>query len=164
MVKTPEQRELAAEVEALYTDYCEALDDADIARWPGFFASGCSYRITTREHMDRDLPLCLVLCEGHAMLRDRAAALERSVFHRPRVQRRLIGGVRLKTFEGLDADGVEAAASFFLYESVGDAPSQLLACGRSHDSIVRESGALKFKRRLCVIDARVMPDSLVYPL
>jgi 3-phenylpropionate/cinnamic acid dioxygenase small subunit len=164
MTRTQEQRELAADVELLYTDYCESLDDADTDRWPGFFTQECSYRITTRENVDRGLPLCFVLCEGQAMLRDRAAALQRTVFHRRRFQRRIVSGLRLKTFEGLDRDGIEACASFVVYESVGDEPSRLLACGRSTDVIVRDGGALRFKHRLCVIDARVMPDSLVFPL
>jgi 3-phenylpropionate/cinnamic acid dioxygenase small subunit len=164
MIRTPEQRALAADVELLYTHYGEVLDDADIARWPGFFVDASSYRITTRENLERDLPLCFVWCEGQAMLRDRAAALQHTVVFRRRFQRRVISGVRLKTWQGLDGDGIEACASFLVYESLGDAPSQLLACGRSQDVIVREGDALKFKHRLCVIDARVMPDSLVFPI
>jgi len=164
MTRTPEHRELAADVELLYTNYCEALDDADTDRWPSFFAQESRYRITTRENLDSGMPLCFVLCEGQAMLRDRAAALKRTVFHRPRFQRRIISGLRLKTFDGLDESGIETCASFVVYESVGDEPSSLLACGRSMDVIVRDEGALKFKQRLCVIDSRVMPDSLVFPL
>lgn len=162
MTRTPEQRALAADVELLYTEYCEALDDGDIGRWPGFFTEQGHYRITTRENLERGLPLCFVLCEGGGMLRDRAAALGRTVFHRPRAQRRMVSGVRLKSFD--EGAGIEARATFALYESVGDAPSQLLACGRSLDRVVREHGVLKFRERLCVIDARVMPDSLVFPL
>jgi hypothetical protein len=47
---------------------------------------------------------------------------------------------------------------------MGDEPSNLLVCGRSADVIVRQGSELKFKDRLCVVDARVMPDSLVFPL
>jgi 3-phenylpropionate/cinnamic acid dioxygenase small subunit len=162
--RTPEQRELAADVELLYTHYCEALDDADTDRWPGFFAQAGRYRITTRENLDRGLPLCLVICEGQAMLRDRAAALKHTVFHRHRIQRRIISGVRIKSFEGLNGDGHETCASFVVCESLGDEPTRLLACGRSLDIVVREDDGLKFKERLCVIDARVMPDSLVFPI
>lgn len=98
------------------------------------------------------------------MLRDRAAAIEKTVVYRRRFQRRMLSGIRLKTFDGLNSNGIEACASFAIFESVGDAPSQLLVCGRTIDTIVREEEALKFKQRLCVIDARIMPDSLVYPI
>jgi salicylate 5-hydroxylase small subunit len=47
---------------------------------------------------------------------------------------------------------------------MGDEPSKLLACGRSTDVIVRQGDELKFKDRLCVVDSRVMPDSLVFPI
>lgn len=164
MTRTPQNLELAADVELLYTSYCEALDDADTDRWPSFFSDDGQYRITTKENLERGMPLCLVLCEGQAMLRDRAAALGRAVFHRRRFQRRMISGLRLKTFNDLDGQGIETCASFVVYESMDDEPSRLLACGRSMDVIVREKQALKFKQRLCVIDSRVMPDSLVFPI
>lgn len=158
-------RELLAEIELLYTLYAEALDDGDIARWPSFFADALPlYRITTRENIERGMELCFVLCEGQAMLRDRAIALEKTVMHRRRIQRRIISGVRLLSFDGLERDGINARAAFALFEAIGDEPSQLLACGRSTDVIVRQGGELKFKDRLCVIDSRVVPDSLVFPI
>jgi 3-phenylpropionate/cinnamic acid dioxygenase small subunit len=72
MDRKTEQRELQADIELLYTMYAEALDDGDIARWPGFFAEASPlYRITTRENLERGMELCFVLCDGQAMLRDR---------------------------------------------------------------------------------------------
>lgn len=164
MTKVSECHELTADVESLYANYCEALDDAQIGRWPSFFADKCLYRITTRENIERGMPLCFVLCEGQAMLRDRAAAIEKTVVYRRRFQRRMLSGLRLKTTDDLNSNGIEACASFAIFESVADAPSQLLVCGRTTDIIVREGGTLKFKQRLCVIDARIMPDSLVFPI
>jgi 3-phenylpropionate/cinnamic acid dioxygenase small subunit len=165
MDRKPEHRELVADIELLYTMYAEALDDGDLARWPSFFADDSPlYRITTRENVERGMELCFVLCEGQAMLRDRAIALQKTVMHRRRIQRRIVSGVRLLSFDGLDAGGVKAHATFALFEAMGDDPSKLLACGRSTDIIVRQGSELKFKDRLCVVDSRVMPDSLVFPI
>lgn len=165
MDRKTEHRELAADVELLYTLYAEALDDGDIARWPSFFADEAPlYRITTRENVERGMELCFVLCEGQAMLRDRAIALQKTVMHRRRIQRRIMSGVRLLSFDGLDGEGVKARATFAVFEAMGDDPSKLLACGRSTDVIVRQGGELKFKDRLCVVDSRVMPDSIVFPI
>lgn len=158
-------RELAADVALLYTMYAEALDDGDIARWPSFFVDDRPlYRITTRENVERGMELCFVLCEGQAMFRDRAVALERTVMHRRRNQRRIISGARLLSPEGVEGEGVKARATFALFEAIGDEPSTLLVCGRSADVIVRKGGELKFKDRLCVVDSRVVPDSIVFPL
>jgi 3-phenylpropionate/cinnamic acid dioxygenase small subunit len=165
MDRKPEHRTLQADVELLYTLYAEALDDGDIARWPSFFAEELAlYRITTRDNLEQGFDLCLALCDGQAMLRDRAIALQKTVMYRRRFQRRIMSGVRLLTFDGIDGKGVEARATFALYEAIGDEPSQLIACGRSSDLIVRQGSELKFKDRLCVVDARVMPDSIVLPL
>ena len=118
---------ILAEVEHLYAEYCQTLDDGQIGDWPRFFAKDGEYRLTTRENIASESPLCLVLCEGQRMLQDRAVALERTVFHRQRAQRRILSGIRLKTFEGLDGAGLQTCASFALYESVGDEPTALLA-------------------------------------
>jgi 3-phenylpropionate/cinnamic acid dioxygenase small subunit len=84
--------------------------------------------------------------------------------YRHRFQRRIMSGVRLLACDGLDGEGVQARATFALFEALGDDPSKLLACGRSTDVIVRQGSELKFKDRLCVVDSRVVPDSLVFPL
>lgn len=165
MSDKPDRHELMADIALLYTEYAEALDDGDLARWPGFFAADRPlYRITTRESIERGMEMCFVLCEGQAMLRDRATALLKTVMHRRRFQRRIMSGVRLLTFDGLDGTGVETRATFALFEGIGDEPSKLLVCGRSSDVIVRDRGALKFKERLCVIDSPVVPESLVFPI
>ena len=165
MDRKTEHRELLADVELLYTMYAEALDDGDVGRWPSFFADDNPlYRITTRDNLEQGLELCLALCEGQAMLRDRSIALQKTVMYRRRFQRRIMSGVRLLSFDGLEGSGIEARATFALFEAIGDDPSELIACGRSTDIIVRRGNELKFKDRLCVVDARVMPDSLVFPL
>lgn len=165
MESKTEHRELAADVALLYTMYAEALDDGEVARWPSFFAEDMPlYRITTRENVERGMELCFVLCEGQAMLRDRALALQKTVMHRRRIQRRIVSGVRLLSFDGLDRGGIKTRATFALFEAIGDKPSQLIACGLYSDVIVRQGNELKFKERLCVVDARVVPDSLVFPI
>lgn len=165
MDRKTEQRELLADVELLYTLYAEALDDGEIGRWPSFFVENDPlYRITTRDNLEQGMELCLALCDGQAMLRDRAIALQKTVMYRRRFQRRMMSGVRLLTFDGLDGSGVKALATFALFEAMGDDPSKLIACGRSSDVIVRQGNDLKFKDRLCVVDSRVMPDSIVFPI
>jgi 3-phenylpropionate/cinnamic acid dioxygenase small subunit len=160
-----EERALLAEVELLYTLYAEALDDGELARWPSFFADeDARYRITTRDNLEQGMELCLAVCDGQSMLRDRATALQKTVMHRRRFQRRMMSGVRLLSTDRLDGKGIEVRATFAVFEAMGDDPSKLLACGRSTDIIVRQNGALRFKDRLCVVDARVMPDSLIYPI
>lgn len=164
MESKAEAYQLAAEVELLYTSYCEVLDDAEIEHWPDFFAHESLYRITTRENLECGMPLSLVFCDGLGMLRDRALALQKIVMYRRRFQRRLMSGVRLVTSETVDVSCIKTRASFFVYESVGDEPTQVLVSGRSEDVIVREGRTLKFKQRLCVIDSLVIPDSLVFPI
>lgn len=158
-------RDLLADVELLYTTYAEVLDDGDVARWPSFFADDRPlYRITTKDNLEQGMELCFVLCEGHAMLRDRATALLKTAMYRCRFQRRIMSGVRLLTLDGLEGGGLKARATFAVFEALEDDPSKLLVCGRSSDVIVRQGSELKFKDRLCVVDSRVVPDSIVFPI
>jgi 3-phenylpropionate/cinnamic acid dioxygenase small subunit len=159
-----EHRALVTDIELLYTLYAEALDDGEIARWPSFFTSDALYRITTRDNLDRGMELCLVICDGQAMLRDRATALQKTVMYRHRYQRRMMSGIRVLPAEGLAPGNIKVRSSFALFEALGDEPSKLIACGRSIDVVVQDGGELKFKDRFCAIDARVMPDSIVFPL
>ena len=44
--------------------YVHALDDGRIDDWSGFFTHDATYQVTTRENVERGLPLGIVLCEG----------------------------------------------------------------------------------------------------
>jgi hypothetical protein len=54
------------------------------------------------------------------------------------------------------------SASFALFQTMLNEPSQVFLCGRLYDRIVDDDGALHFAERICVTDATLIPISLVF--
>src|SRR3984957_19051618 len=87
----------------LYGAYDDALAEGQYERWPEFFTEACVYKITSRENHDSGLPVALIYAESRAMLRDRVAALRKTLLYAPRMVRNLTGGTVLRA---LAADGL----------------------------------------------------------
>src|SRR5580698_9256119 len=83
-------RAARATVEDFHAEYCAALDDGEIERWPDFFTHDCVYRVTEYENVACGYPVGLVYAEGRDMLRDRAVAIARTQMFAPRQMLHLI--------------------------------------------------------------------------
>lgn len=152
---------LRLEAEALYADYVELLDEGPLADWPRLFLENASYRVVTRENVDRDLPLALIHCDSRAAIEDRVYAIEHTMLKLPRRTRHLCSGLRLTEAEG----GWHAEANFAVFESIGDRPTACHAAGRYRDALARDdSGVLRFTAKLCICDSPLVRGSLVVPL
>ena len=82
-------RELRYEVEELYYEYVECLDDDELERWPEFFVEDCLYKIIPRENFERNLPIALMRCESKGMLKDRVTTMRETSVYAPRALRHL---------------------------------------------------------------------------
>jgi anthranilate 1,2-dioxygenase small subunit len=152
---------LRFEVEELYADYVECLDDGELERWPEFFTDACLYKIVPRENFERGLPLALMLCESKGMCQDRVEALRRASVYAPRALRHLVSNIRIKTHA---ADGIRVQANYAVLQTLNDEPTQVFNAGKYIDLVVRDAAQLKFKEKLCVFDSIMVPGSLVYPI
>jgi anthranilate 1,2-dioxygenase small subunit len=152
---------LRLEVEDLYHDYVECLDDGDLERWPDFFTEECLYQVIPRENYDRGLPLALMLCESRNMLRDRVEALRRSSVYAPRALRHLLSNVRVKAVEG---DEIRVQANYAVLQTLSDEPTTVFNAGRYLDRVVREGSRLLFREKICVFDSVLVPGSLLWPI
>ena len=149
------------ELEVLYAECAEALDDRDFDRWPSFFVENGSYSVVTKENFDRGWPHALMLCESRGMMIDRAVALKKSTFMIPRLQRRVLSGIRVTRMEG---DLAHSRASFAVFETFTGESTTLYGCGRFLDVVGRHEGVLKFMKRTCILDSPVVPNSMPFPL
>jgi 3-phenylpropionate/cinnamic acid dioxygenase small subunit len=154
-------RELRARLADLYGAYDDALGEGDYERWPGFFTEACVYKITSRENYDAGLPLGMMQAESRGMLADRIAALRKTTLYAPRLVRRLVGSIVLRAVE---PGGMRLAASFALFQTMLNEPSQVFLCGRFYDRVVDDAGTLRFAERICVTDATLVPSSLIFPI
>jgi 3-phenylpropionate/cinnamic acid dioxygenase small subunit len=145
----------------LYCAYDDALNEGALERWPEFFADACTYKIIPRENIEQGLPIALIYCESRDMLVDRVVALRETALYAPRIVRRLTSGICLRAIE---SDGLRLTASFAVFQTMPDQPSELFLCGRCQDRVVDEAGTLRFTERLCIYDSTIVPTSLVYPV
>ena len=153
--------ELRARLADLYAAYDDALAEGEYERWPEFFTEACVYKITSRENYDAGLPLGMMQAESRGMLTDRVAALRKTTLYAPRLVRRLVGSIVLRA---LEADGMRLSASFALFQTMLNEPSQVFLCGRLYDRVVDDGGTLLFAERICVSDATLVPTSLIFPI
>lgn len=153
--------DLRGEVEELYANYVECLDDGELERWPDLFVDDCLYKIIPRENFDRGLPLAVMLCESKGMLRDRVAAIRRASVYAPRALRHLLSNLRIK---GHEEGTTRVQANYAVLQTVQGEETRVFNTGKYVDRLVRDDGTLKFKEKLCVFDSVLVPGSLVYPI
>ena len=153
--------ELRARLADLYCAYDDALNDGALERWPELFTEACVYKVIPRENFEQGYPVALIYCESRSMLVDRVVALRETALFAPRIARRISSGVCLRAIE---PDGLRLTASFAVFQTMQDQPSELFLCGRCQDRVVEDGGTLRFAERLCIYDSTIVPTSLVYPV
>ena len=152
---------LRARLADLYCAYDDVLNDGVLERWPDLFTAACVYKVIPRENVEQNLPIALIYCESRDMLMDRVVALRETALYAPRITRRVTSGICLRAIE---PDGLRLTASFAVFQTMQDQPSELFLCGRSQDRVVDDAGTLRFAERLRIYDSTIVPTSLVYPI
>lgn len=147
-------------IERFYFDYASVIDDGDLERWPELFVETGTYRIISKENHDRGLPLCLMYCQGIGMLKDRAFASAKLNVYAPRTWRHMVSNIRA----GEAGGRVASSANFAVFETVASHTTQVLACGRYLDVLVRTDAGIRLAERTVVYDAALIPGSVVFPI
>lgn len=148
-------------VQALMADYCAALDNGELERWPEFFTEDAVYRLQSRENHERGLPLATLSFESKGMLRDRVYAAVDTIFHDPYYQRHILSIPRLLS---LDAAGMHFETNYLVMRTKRDAMPEVLSVGRYIDHIVSTEQGLRFAQRLCIFDNDLIANSLIAPI
>jgi 3-phenylpropionate/cinnamic acid dioxygenase small subunit len=148
-------------VEEFHAAYCDVLDRGAIEEWPGFFTEDAVYRVIARNNVEAGWPLCLMLCEGMGMLKDRAYAIAHTEMYAPRYLRHHVSLLRLT---GRDGALVRAEANYLVHETLLDEPTRLLQAGCYRDVFVEAGDRLLLKERTCVFDTVVVPNCVVFPI
>jgi 3-phenylpropionate/cinnamic acid dioxygenase small subunit len=154
-------QELRLAIEELHCAYADVLDRGEVERWPEFFTEDAVYRMIARDNVEAKMPLCLMLCEGMGMLKDRAYAIAHTEMFAPRYVQHHISLTRVT---GTDGPLVSAEANYLIFETLIDEPTRLLQAGKYRDTFLEADGRLRLKNRLCVFDTVVVPNCVVYPV
>lgn len=152
---------LRFEIEDLYAEYADVLDTEELERWPELFTEDAFYDVIPRENYERDMPLAIMRCESRAMMQDRVRAIRETLMFEPRFVRHLISSFRMTH---KDNGEIDVTANYAVLETLSDEMTKILNAGRYVDTLVRDDGILRFKKKRCVYDSSVVPNSLVYPV
>lgn len=149
------------ELQDLYTGYADCLDSDALERWPEFFTADCTYRITSAENYEADLPIGLIYATSQAMLQDRVSALREANIYEPQRYRHIVSGVQIVEAA---SDGLDLAANFLVVRTMQDGAMMLFAAGRYIDRVVHTETGWKFARKIVVLDSRRIDTLLAIPL
>ena len=153
------------ELEALYTDYADCLDNDALEDWPAFFTDDCRYRITSAENVEAGLPIGIVYATSRAMLVDRVMALRKANIYEPQRYRHIVGTLKIgPADDNNDAGVVAVTASFLVVRTMQDGDMSLFAAGRYVDRVVQHGAAWKFAKKDVVLDSRRVDTLLAIPL
>ncbi len=153
---------LRADIEEFNAAYCAALDSQRLSDWAEMFTEDAFYVVLSRENADRNLPVGLIYCEGQAMIRDRAFALDKTAMFAPRYLRHLVSNLAITS---ISDDLVEARANYLLMQVLFDRPvATLHQVGVYYDVFRRSPSGLKLKQRRCVYDNLLVDNALCLPV
>ncbi len=153
--------DLRARLADLYCAYDNVLNEGELERWPELFADACIYKVIPRENVEQDLPVAVMYCESRDMLADRVVALRETALFAPRIARRITTSICVRAIEH---DDLCLTASFAVFQTMPDQPSELFLCGSCRDRVVDAGGTLRFVERMFIYNSTIVPTSLVYPL
>lgn len=148
-------------LDQLYADYASAVDSGNWDLWPGFFTDDCVYRLQPRENHERGFPLATLAFTSKGMLKDRVYGIKETLFHDPYYQRHVVGTPLVRE---VLADGWRCEANYAVFRTKLSEPSTVFNVGRYLDVVVRTPEGLKFRRRECIYDSEMIPNSIIYPI
>lgn len=158
--------EIIDAIDALQRRYMRALDTKDMTAWLGCFAEvpEASYTCTSLENVEHDLPLALMLDDCRSRLQDRVTYITeiwKGTFQDYRT-RHFVERLEARS----DAAGMIAVTSnvTVMYTPEDTGQSEVLATGAYEDRIRIADGQAAFLAKTAILDTRVLPRYLVYPL
>ena len=154
--------DLRARLADLYCAYDNLLNDGELELgWPSLFAEACIDKAILRDNIEQGMPIAVIYCKSRDMLTDRMVALRETALFAPRIARRITAAICLRAIE---PDGMHLTASFAVFQTMPDQPSELFLCGSCRDRVMDDAGTLRFAERMFICNSTIVPTSLVYPL
>ncbi len=152
--------ELHMRLTLLFEEYARLLDEDRLEEWTDLFVEDCLYEIVSRENVQQNLPLSLMLCDNKNMIRDRISALREANIYNIHADCHIIGPVRGIVGEA----GYEATAAYSLFQSTQEGETRLFSVGRYHAHIIERGGQLRFTRQRVVVDTGAILTLLATPI
>ena len=156
-----EAAEAQAAVDGFNARYGKCLDEGKLEDWIELFTEDARYTVIARESHERGLPMGVMSCEGRNMFIDRVVATRKTLIFAPRYLRHIVSRAVLGS---LDQNILRAEASYVVFQTQVEKPTEIFQCGRYADEFVLRDGALFLKQRLCIYDSTIIPNALIFPI
>jgi len=154
---------LRLQVESFLYEYAALLDEERFAEWPSLFAENpCRYEVLSRENVDLGLPVPIMSCYSHGMVRDRVAMLvQGTLTYRKMRLLRQVSNVRAEAA----ADGsVIARAGITVFQSDEEGVSSLYIVGRYQAHLAQHSESFRITAMSVVVDSFGIDTMLAVPI
>jgi anthranilate 1,2-dioxygenase small subunit len=151
-----------AQVDALQNKYLAALDRHDMQAWLDCFAEQASYSCITRENVDADLPVAMMLDDTRERLQDRVKFVTEvwSGTFEDYATRHFV-----QRLECSQANGqLDVLTNFMVSYTNRRGGSDILVTGVYEDAVVLGGSGPRFKAKRAVLDTVTTPRYLVYPV
>jgi anthranilate 1,2-dioxygenase small subunit len=153
--------ELWMQIHDLFEAYGRLLDEDRLEKWVELFAEGCRYEIISRENLEQNLPLSLMLCDNKDMLRDRIFSLRSANIYNIHRDCHVLGPFRAVYDE---ASTLTATAAYSLFQSNQEGESRLFSVGRYQLELAAGEDGLQILRQTVVVDTGAIPTLLATPI
>jgi anthranilate 1,2-dioxygenase small subunit len=163
MSTAPVDTALAARVAQFLFAYAACLDEERFAEWPALFTpEDCTYRVLSRENVDLGLPVPIMGCFTHGMVKDRVAMLAKNTLTYRRMNLlRQVTNVRAVA----QADGsIAAKAALVVFQSSEEGVSSLYIVARYDASLVADGDGFRIRRMDVIVDSFGIDTMLAVPL
>jgi anthranilate 1,2-dioxygenase small subunit len=150
-----------AEITALIAEYAHVIDSGRFEEWPDLFTDPCLYRITTRQNMDRGLPLSIILCDSRGMLLDRVVSVRTANVFIPHSYRHMVSCIQLMES---GTDEWRLRSNYLVTRTMPDGTMCVFSTGEYRDHVVLVAGEPKFKERVVICDHSMINNLIAMPL
>ncbi|GAN85525.1 aromatic-ring-hydroxylating dioxygenase subunit beta [Komagataeibacter intermedius] len=152
--------EMHLEVTMLFEEYGRLLDEDRLEDWTALFMPDCLYEIISRENVEQNLPLSLMLCDSRDMLDDRVYSLREANVFNIHYDCHIIGPVRVTAQDG----AWTATAAYSLFQSIQAGETRLFSVGRYHAELKRVDGVLRIAKMRVLVDTGAILTLLATPI
>jgi len=151
---------MSQEIQNLFETYTRLLDADRLEEWLDLFAEDCHYEIMSRENVQQNLPLSLMLCDNKDMLIDRVMSLREANIYNIHVDCHVLSFLHVVEADG----GYTVGANYALFQSNQEGETRLFSVGRYQANIIRKGAELKFSRMRVVVDTGAILSLLATPI
>jgi anthranilate 1,2-dioxygenase small subunit len=149
------------EIQVLVETYARLLDADRLEDWLDLFDEDCHYEIMSRENVEQNLPLSLMLCDNKDMLRDRVMSLREANIYNIHVDCHILSLLQVaENDNGICNVGVNYA----LFQSNQEGETRLFSAGRYEMVVVSKGEQRLFRKVRVVVDTGAILTLLATPI